>query len=626
MLVLEPTRELAIQVAQELGSICAAHRMKVLAVFGGASFEMQSRAINQGVHIIVATPGRALDHITRRSIDLSSVRHVVLDEGDTMLEMGFQKSVEAILSNVKVPGEESRKLAQASLEEETSFDDDSVDDYSDDDEDEEEEDDFMALLRDDKVAVAKPKVSSGRAVQMLLFSATMPGWICGLTDKHMESPVFLDAVQEGETRLAPTIQHLAIRLPPVGDRTEAVGKFMEDVILTKGAGGQTIVFTNTKEEADRLAASEFFGQLRTQVIHGDISQNTRQTTLKGFKDGVIEVLVATDVAARGLDIAGVDLVVHTAPPMDSDTYVHRSGRTGRAGRNGTSVVLYIGSEDRKLSMYESALNFKFEKVGPPSAKQISEACSVLAAKRISNINPTVAKLFSAHARELIEAATPEGGSPSAEDMEELVSKCLAAISNRQSIASRSMLTGEENLVTIQVEAVFKNGTTPETTRDWTKLITGVLHRSLGLEDMKFGKMTMARGPNRNLCVLVDMPTEQAMEVLEMVENTKLPQGVTLVPCEVLPPLISERSDRYGGGGSSSRYGGGGGGGYSGGGRGGYSGGGGGRDFGGRSSGSRDGDSRDRKYGGAPSGGGGSWSRTSSGGASSGAPPRRSNWP
>lgn len=384
----------------------------------------------------------------------------------------------------------------------------------------------------------------------------------------MDNPIFLDAVQEGETRLAPTIEHLAIRLPPVSDRTAAVGAYMEDVILTRGAGGQTIVFTNTKEEADRLAASEFFGQLRTQVIHGDISQNTRQTTIKSFKDGVIEVLIATDVAARGLDIAGVDLVVHTGAPMDSDTYVHRSGRTGRAGRNGTSVVLFAGPEERKLFMHENALNFKFSRVGPPSAKQISDACAVLASKRLSNIEPTVAKYFSHHARQLIQAVHPEGeeADPAAprysvEDMEDLVSRCLAAISNRNSITSRSMLTGEENVMTLQVDAVFKNGTTPETTRDWTKLITGVLHRSLGLEDIKFGKMTMARGANKNLCVLVDMPFDQATEVLDMLETTKLPQGVNLAPCESLPNLIAERSDRspsdrFGGG---SRYGGGGGG-------------------------------------------------------------------
>lgn len=556
VLVLEPTRELAIQVAQELGSVCAAHRMRVQAIFGGASFEMQAKAIRAGVHIVVATPGRALDHITRGTIDLGNVKHVVLDEGDTMLEMGFQKDVEAILSNVKAPGEKSRKLAKSSLDDmmdddynDEEFDDEDDDDddgdFDEDEEDNDEEDDILSTLVE---KARKPSShSSERDVQMLLFSATMPGWICQLTDKHMDNPIFLDAVQEGETRLAQTIEHLAIRLPPVSDRTHAVGAFMEDIILTKGQGGQTIVFTNTKEEADRLGASEFFGQLRTQVIHGDISQNTRQTTIKSFKDGALEVLIATDVAARGLDIAGVDLVVQTAPPMDSDTYVHRSGRTGRAGRNGTCVVLYTGSEERKLNMFENALKFKFGKVGPPSARQITEACAILATKRLEKIDPTVAKYFTSHARQLVKGIKDdEDALYTVDDVEDLLSRCLAAISNRQSITSRSMLTGELNTLTLQVEAVFKNGSSPETTRDWTKLITGILYRTLGLDDIRFGKMTLARGPSRNLCCLIDVPAELGHEVLSMLQTTKLPSGVTIAQCETLPQLISDSPSRYGG--------------------------------------------------------------------------------
>ena len=115
ILILEPTRELALQVAQELGSVCAAHRMRVQAIFGGASFSTQMRAMQDGVHVLVATPGRMLDHISRGTVDLSSIKHVVLDEGDTMLEMGFQKAVESIILNVKSPGEHARKSAASAL-------------------------------------------------------------------------------------------------------------------------------------------------------------------------------------------------------------------------------------------------------------------------------------------------------------------------------------------------------------------------------------------------------------------------------------------------------------------------------------------------------------------------------
>lgn len=441
VLVLEPTRELCIQVAHELGTLCSAHRLRTQAIYGGASFSMQERAMRSGVHIIVATPGRCLDHISRGTLKLENVKHVVLDEGDTMLEMGFQKDVESIIANVKSPGEESMKKAQKALQDTQSawrdrdFDDSDVGVDEDDDEDE-----------DSGVIDKKGK---RRDVQMLLYSATMPGWICKLTDKHMIDPTFLDAVQEGETRLAQTIEHVAIRLPPIYDRVEAVSAFAEDILLTKGTGGQTIVFTNTKEEADRLAASDCFGQFKTQVIHGDIGQNSRQTIIKQFREKKIEVLVATDVAARGLDIAGVDLVVHVSPPMDADTYVHRSGRTGRAGRNGTSVMLYTENESRKLYMYENSLNFKFVRSGPPSANQISEACATFASKRLENVDKNTVKHFLPHAKRVIdeilnpevlsnEGADVDTSSPK-ELIEFLLAKCIAAISNRQTITSRYIL-------------------------------------------------------------------------------------------------------------------------------------------------------------------------------------------
>lgn len=215
VLVLEPTRELAMQVAQELSTVCNVHRMKVTAIFGGASYSMQERTIRGGVHILVATPGRILDHISRGTVDLSSVKHVVLDEGDTMLEMGFQKDVENIILNVKAPGEESRKAAAASLAD-SSFGQDDGDwgSFSEDNNDDDDDDVNLGEFDEEEVEVETNKFDAKRAdtdVQMLLFSATMPGWICKLTDKHMVNPIFLDAVQENESRLAATISHFTVR-------------------------------------------------------------------------------------------------------------------------------------------------------------------------------------------------------------------------------------------------------------------------------------------------------------------------------------------------------------------------------------------------------------------------------
>lgn len=235
-------------------------------------------------------------------------------------------------------------------------------------------------------------------------------------------------------------------------------------------------------------ASNCFGQLKSQVLHGDIGQSSRQATIRQFKEGGLDVLVATDVAARGLDIAGVDLVLHTAPPSSPDDYVHRSGRTGRAGRNGTSILFFTDNDERRLPMFERSLNFKFERAGPPTAKQISEASAAYAAKKLSTVNDHVTNYFVPYARRMInqlgkvdfeddedeetdmtsdDEASEDGEDGNNEEevvdeptytqqeMEMLLAKCLACISNRNSIKSRSLLTGETGITSLQVEAVFR---------------------------------------------------------------------------------------------------------------------------------------------------------------------------
>lgn len=431
VIILEPTRELALQVAQELGDVASVHGLKVAAMFGGASMFTQERDLRNGVHILVCTPGRCLDHISRGNLDLSSVEHIVLDEGDTMLEMGFQNDVETIIKNVKTPGLDAKKSASRALESGSDWD-------KFDSEDDEDDEDYKETLGD---FVDSSKV---RDVQTLLFSATMPGWICKLTSKHMKDPIFLDAVQEGETRLANTLKHYAIRLQAGENRVSSVSTCVEDLILTHGAGGQTILFTNTKDEADNIAASECFGQLRAEVLHGDISQAGRQATIRQFKQGAIDVLVATDVAARGLDIKGVDLVLHSGPPNDHDTYVHRSGRAGRAGRNGTVIMLYTySSETKRLEDFERMLNFRFEKASLPSPNDIARANAKYAAKKLQKIEDSAVEYFLPHAKDMIHSLVTGSDSEgeneekmtdySPEDVSKIVARCMAALSNKHSI-------------------------------------------------------------------------------------------------------------------------------------------------------------------------------------------------
>jgi ATP-dependent RNA helicase DDX21 len=666
VLILEPTRELALQVAQELGSVCGIHRMRVQAMYGGSSFVAQERALRDGVHILVATPGRVLDHISRGTVDLSNVKHVVLDEGDTMLEMGFQKAVESIIANVKEPGEKSRQAAAQSLQDDYDDFDDEDDTYDDDDEEEDEEE-----FPDVELGVTLP--NGKRSVQMLLFSATMPGWICGITDKHMKNPVFVDAVKDGENRLASTIKHLAMRMPSLDEppryggrggrgnsrmgsaKMESMKSYMEDLILTKGKGGQTIVFTNTKDEADELFASDCFGQLRAQVIHGDISQNARQMTIKHFKNRKLDVLVATDVAARGLDIAGVDLVIHTSISNDHDTYVHRSGRTGRAGRNGTSILLYDKSNEHRMRQFENVLKFKFENCGPPSADEISEASAQFAASKIEKVKPTAEGFFLPHARELMikymkkvereaelaendehmlddeddfeeDDADDEAGADLLEELslmddmdiipedyamldsenpalQKLLARCLAALCNKNSLSARSVLTGKPNMMTLQFDAKLSDGSSPNSVKDWQKLVFGVLKRSFKIDDAEIHEISMAKNLDRDLCAMVDFDFEVGKQILSEIGSVTMPAGVNIHRCEIIPQIISGDTfyNRGGGDRYSSR------GGYNGD-RGSYGGGGGGGGGRGRSW------DRDR--------GGGSYGRRDSGSGRSWDGPRR----
>jgi ATP-dependent RNA helicase DDX21 len=398
ILIMEPTRELALQVAEELKTICQPYGLKVLSVFGGVPYGKQVDFLLQGVDIVISTPGRLLDHLNQRTIDLKNVNHVVLDEGDTMLEMGFQDDVEKILSYVK-SGDQ-------------------------------------------------------KGVQMMLFSATMPGWICKITDRLMNQPIFLDAVQEGENRLAETITHYSVLLPESMERMDAVVSYLEDIILTKNNAGQSIVFANTKLDCDRIIREKCFGHLTAAVLHGDVSQAGRLQTLREFREKSIDILVATDVAARGLDISGVELVVHIEAPKDSDSYVHRSGRTGRAGRSGSSILFYRKEEESYLRNLQKEQHFSFLRIGPPTTAAICRASEGIVKKRLDMVSSEAINHFLPYAEELLKKAR-EGklfqnvdgmgnsdnsvGSGIVDEevaVQQLIARCVASIGNRASITSR----------------------------------------------------------------------------------------------------------------------------------------------------------------------------------------------
>jgi superfamily II DNA/RNA helicase len=457
ILILEPTRELSVQVANELQMVADCHHMRTTAIYGGVSFSPQVHALRDGVDIVVATPGRALDHISRGTLDLSKIDHVVLDEGDTMLEMGFQDSVETIIANVRRPGQASQSLAGNYLNQMA----DSVSKFDRNSNSKprrssrhapfEDESEGNALAEFDsfhekqkeqqqRKELVEPNSREDRACQFLLFSATMPAWIAGLTSKHMTKPVFMNAVAEGETRLAETISHYATLLPPVKDnrdndeRMHVVSQILEDVIVAHCDGGQSIIFANTKDEVDKLSTLLANGsrRLRTLPLHGDVSQSSRQSALDALKTKAIDAIVATDVAARGLDVAGVDLVVHTKAPIDVDTFVHRSGRTGRAGRSGKNILLFASNEHSQLKVLERDLHIQFAPLAVPS--NMNNRMEHVREK-LSAIDDSLAGQYVGLAREIIEGSLEKIGeqtkaesvaSDVASDGDEVASKVTTA--------------------------------------------------------------------------------------------------------------------------------------------------------------------------------------------------------
>ncbi|MEM9653258.1 MAG: DEAD/DEAH box helicase, partial [Actinomycetota bacterium] len=265
-LMLVPTRELATQVFEELAPLAKVKNLRALAVYGGADIEKQIKAINKGIELIVATPGRMIDLLERGVVSVSEVAHVVIDEADRMADMGFLPQVEWILRRIE--GEH----------------------------------------------------------QTLLFSATLDGAVDSLVARYQDNPVRHE-VEAKEV----TVEEMAHRFLTVHemDRKKVVAAIIN-------SSNRTMVFCNTKRACDRLAGDLDKLGVSAEPIHGDLRQRQREKALRQFTNGEVQSLIATDVAARGIHVDDVDVVIHYDPPDDHKTYLHRSGRTARAGGSGVA--------------------------------------------------------------------------------------------------------------------------------------------------------------------------------------------------------------------------------------------------------------------------------------------------
>ncbi|OXB93664.1 degradosome RNA helicase CshA [Parageobacillus galactosidasius] len=334
-LVVAPTRELAIQVSEELYKIGAVKRVRVLPIYGGQDIERQIRALKKRPHIIVGTPGRIIDHINRKTLRLDNVHTVVLDEADEMLNMGFIDDIEAILSNVP----EKR--------------------------------------------------------QTLLFSATMPEPIRRIAERFMNEPHIVKVKAREMT--VPNIQQYYL---------EVQEKKKFDILtrlLDIQAPELAIVFGRTKRRVDELAEALNLRGYAAEGIHGDLSQAKRLSVLRKFKEGSIEILVATDVAARGLDISGVTHVYNFDIPQDPESYVHRIGRTGRAGKTGVAMTFVTPREIGQLHNIERTTKRKMERMKPPTLDEALEGQQRIAVEKlVATVESENLSFYKRAAEELLE--------------------------------------------------------------------------------------------------------------------------------------------------------------------------------------------------------------------------------
>ncbi|MFJ3488768.1 DEAD/DEAH box helicase [Leifsonia aquatica] len=289
VLVVVPTRELCVQVAEDLELATSNRSTSVVSIYGGKAYEGQVEQLKAGAQIVVGTPGRLLDLAGQRLLDLKQVQEVVLDEADKMLDLGFLADIEKIFQQVPATR------------------------------------------------------------HTMLFSATMPGPIVALARRFMTRPVHIRATDPDEGLTQANIKHVVYRAHSL-DKDEVIGR-----ILQSEGRGKTVVFTRTKRAAAKLVEELNDRGFNAAAVHGDLNQEQRERAMAAFKAGKKDILIATDVAARGIDVNDVTHVINHTVPDDHDTYLHRAGRTGRAGKTGIAVTFVDWDDLHKWALINRAL-------------------------------------------------------------------------------------------------------------------------------------------------------------------------------------------------------------------------------------------------------------------------------
>lgn len=454
-LVLAPTRELALQVAEAFSRYGAHLRVNVLPVYGGSSYGPQLAGLKRGAQIVVGTPGRVIDHLEKGSLDLSRLDYLVLDEADEMLQMGFAEDVERILSDT-------------------------------------------------------PEYK-----QVALFSATMPPGIRKITAKYLHDPVEVTVKSKTQTAENITQRYVQVAGPR---KMDALTRLLEVEPFEA-----MIVFVRTKQATEEVAEKLRARGFSAAAINGDIPQAVRERTINSLKDGSTDILIATDVAARGLDVERISHVLNYDIPHDPESYVHRIGRTGRAGRSGTALLFVTPRERHLLNAIERVTRQKLVESQLPSVDDVNE-------KRVAKFSDSITAALSSPGielfRKLIETYERDHDVPMAD-----IAAALALQSRdgeeflmtepppekRRERTERPARSGDQrgprerrsDLATYRISVGKRHKVAPGA-------IVGAIANEGGLHRSDFGHISIRQDYS-----LVELPADLSKKTLKALERTKI---------------------------------------------------------------------------------------------------------
>ncbi|HEY8563734.1 MAG TPA: DEAD/DEAH box helicase [Pyrinomonadaceae bacterium] len=473
-LVLTPTRELAIQVAEAFHSY-AKHlgRVRVLPVYGGQSITQQIRHLKSGVQIVVGTPGRVMDHMRRETLDISDLKMVVLDEADEMLRMGFIEDVEWILSHTPA----NRQTA--------------------------------------------------------LFSATMPREVRRIADNYLSEAVNVEI--ERKTLTVPTVEQFYLNVSE-RQKTDALTRLLE----TESAPGEAVlVFHRTKigaaDLADKLQARGY----AAEPMHGDMSQSQREAVIKKLKNGKVEIVVATDVAARGLDVERIATVVNYDMPSDTESYVHRIGRTGRAGREGRTILFVTPRQQRMMRDIERYTKQKIEPIKLPSQADV-------AARRVELLKEKITTTLREQGLELYLSLVEDLAEETGQDIAEIAAAAvfLTVVDKPLEVnvepESEQFSYAEEGMVRLFIDVGRRHHISPGD-------IVGAIANEADIPGKAIGAIDV-----NDRFTLVDVPGELAEQVLKKMQRSRIRKLNMNIRLASSKDAETSREDRFERGGRRER--------------------------------------------------------------------------